>query len=105
MKIDSDENIKFANLTDIRDVSLKYIHSPIILGIIGGLLGALFINVNSRIGTLRKKYIKTKVSKIIEVIIFSCTTMSICFLFTNYFGSCNYVNTSVSQNRLDESFK
>jgi H+/Cl- antiporter ClcA len=58
--IDADVNIKFANLNDIKDIDIKYIHSPIILGIIGGLLGALFINVNTRIGSLRKKYIKTK---------------------------------------------
>lgn len=60
MKIDSDVNIKFANLSTVKDIDLKYIHSPIILGIIGGLLGALFINVNTRIGALRKKFIKSK---------------------------------------------
>jgi H+/Cl- antiporter ClcA len=88
LKIDSDVNIKFANLTDIKDIDLKYIHSPIILGIIGGLLGALFINVNTRIGTLRKKYIKTKKQKLLEVIIFSCLTMTICFLFATFSGTC-----------------
>ena len=89
MIIDSDVNIKFADLTTINNIDLKYIHSPIILGIIGGLLGALFINVNTRIGTLRKKYIKTKTLKLVEVIIFSCFTMTICFLFATYSGSCN----------------
>ncbi len=88
MKIDSDVNIKFANLTDIKDIDLKYIHSPIILGIVGGLLGALFININTRIGALRKKFIKTKTKKVLEVVIFSCFTMTICFLFATFSGSC-----------------
>ncbi len=47
----------------MKNLEMKYIHSPIILGIIGGLLGAFFINVNSRLGALRKKIVKSKTKK------------------------------------------
>ena len=72
----------------MKNLEMKYINSPIILGIIGGLLGAFFINVNSRLGALRKKIVKSKTKKIIEVIFFACITMSICFMITCFHNEC-----------------
>lgn len=46
----------------------------IVLGIIGGLLGALFIDAAFRLGVYRKKYINTNLRKIIETLVFAGVT-------------------------------
>lgn len=46
----------------------------IILGIMGGLLGALFIYVNYNVNKLRKLHLRTKWHKVIEVIVLVVTT-------------------------------
>lgn len=52
--------------------------AAIIIGILCGLLGALFIHVTVTLGPLRKKYINTPFKKIMEVVIFGFVTSS-CF--------------------------
>lgn len=51
----------------------------VILGVICGLLGALFVSVYSNLGVLRKKYVNTNLKKVIEVLIFSLATSSVFF--------------------------
>ena len=63
-------------------------HGPIVLGIVGGLLGALFIQVNKFMSKLRKKIKKSVILRVIDTILFSCVTMSVCFFLSEYFGSC-----------------
>lgn len=46
------------------------------MGLISGLLGALFVEVSSRLGILRKKYIRTNIAKILEATLFSFATAS-----------------------------
>jgi H+/Cl- antiporter ClcA len=43
----------------------------IIIGIMGGLIGALFIEINMGMARLRKRFIKDKFLKIIEAVIFA----------------------------------
>jgi len=62
------------------EVLLSDIHGPIFLGIIGGLLGSFFINVNTSMSTFRKKYVTTTTRKVIETGMFGMLTMSVCVL-------------------------
>lgn len=58
--------------------------AAIILGVIGGMLGAAFININTRAGTVRKKCLKTKWSKVLETGIFAFVSAS-CIFWIPYF--------------------
>ena len=51
----------------------------ILLGVIGGLMGPFFINVNSRINVYRGKYLKTKWIKVVETMFMAFITASIFF--------------------------
>lgn len=58
------------------------------VGAICGLLGGLFVLVNSRLGMLRKKYIKSNWAKCVEVAVFSLIT-STCFYYAPiFFNDC-----------------
>lgn len=46
----------------------------VVLGVIGGLLGALFVEAAFKLGVYRKKYINTNVRKIIETLVFAGVT-------------------------------
>ena len=50
--------LKFGELDD-RESSLLDLPAACVLGVIGGLLGALFIHVNVNLAILRKRLIKT----------------------------------------------
>jgi len=79
----SGAEIKFgvSNIEDVnirRNVNvLSVLPNAIILGIEGGLLGALFINVNSRVNILRSKLLKSKWMKPIETAFFGFLSASV----------------------------
>jgi len=66
---------KFGSLTTITAAATT-IHMPIVLGIVAGSLGALFINIGTRLTLLRKKYLKSDRAKIIEASIVLFFTVS-----------------------------
>lgn len=68
------------------------VHGVIVLGIIGGMLGAIFINTNTVMGALRKKYVTTTMRRTIETGMFGLMTMSVCVLFIA-FGDKNDCQT------------
>lgn len=70
--------LKFGNI-DIIYSPLSDAIVAIIIGIVCGLLGAIFVSVNSHLGVYRKKYINTNFKKIIEVVFFSLVTGSLFF--------------------------
>ena len=77
---------------------LEDIHGPIVLGIIGGLLGSFFINVNTTMSTFRKKYVTTTPRKVIEAGTFGLMTMSVCVIFIAFFSSgCQKNMSDVSE--------
>ncbi|EGC39462.1 hypothetical protein DICPUDRAFT_26867 [Dictyostelium purpureum] len=64
----------------------------IIMGIIGGILGAIFVHFNLRINHLRKKLLGTnKLYKLLEVIFFVILTSTICF-FPALLANCRPVS-------------
>ena len=70
--------LKFGTLND-DESSLLDIPAAVVLGIITGLLGSLFIYVNINLGVLRKRYINTNTKKIIEALCFAFASASIFF--------------------------
>lgn len=72
--------IKFGSLSDT-EMRLGDIHSAFALGILGGFLGAMFVNVNTFLTRLRKKYSTTTMRKILETGFFAVATMSVSAFF------------------------
>mmetsp|Transcript_17794 Transcript_17794/g.30152 ORF Transcript_17794/g.30152 Transcript_17794/m.30152 type:complete len:105 (+) Transcript_17794:1031-1345(+) len=70
----------------------------VILGVISGLLGALFISINTKVNAVRAKIWTSKWQKLVDTFIF-CFLSSTCFYFGPYFfRSC--VSRKVLQNNL-----
>jgi chloride channel 7 len=75
--------LSLSNSATLKFGEVLIIYSPIsdalvavILGVICGLLGALFVSVNSMMIIFRKKYVNTNIKKVIEVLLFSFVTSS-----------------------------
>ena len=49
------------------------------IGVIGGLLGAVFIRVNNQINAIRKKILTTKGRKVAETLLLAFITVSIMY--------------------------
>lgn len=62
--------------------------AAIVIGAIAGLLGAFFVNVYSRLGVLRKKFINTNTKKILEVMFFSFITSSLFYWLSALDSTC-----------------
>lgn len=86
--------IKFGKLQDIQ-VGITHVHSAIILGIIGGLLGSLFISVNSSMTIWRKKYITTNRIKVLETGLYAVGTISSSVFFTSKMHKCYDINEAL----------
>lgn len=71
-------SLKFGQITFFGYNEILDLPAAIILGIIGGLLGALFIFTAFKLAIYRKKYINTNLKKILECVIFAIVTTS-CF--------------------------
>jgi len=79
--------LKFGELYDIKAIKIRYIHGAIVLGVIGGALGALFVNVNTRMSLFRKKYIDKSWKKIVEACFYGVMTISAATFFVNLYKS------------------
>lgn len=64
------------------------IPAAIVIGVIGGLLGPFFINVNTRVNVIRKKLLTKNYIKVIETTFFGFATASVFFMFPYIFGYC-----------------
>ena len=78
--------LKFGAIS-ISPPTLEVIPGAIVCGAITGLLGGIFVIVNSNLGLLRKKYITSNVAKIFEAIFFSIATTSV-FYWAPSLGDC-----------------
>ena len=70
--------IKFGTFNE-NPYKISDIPSFIFLGVLGGILGAVFIFVNYRISVLRKKFLTTKIKKILEVLCLAFLTAVVTF--------------------------
>lgn len=60
----------------------------LIVGAICGVLGGLFIIVNSNLGILRKKYITSNTAKLVECVLFSVATTTSFYFFPKLLNDC-----------------
>lgn len=69
------------------------------IGVIGGLLGAMYIRANNKINAVRKSVLKTKNLKIIEGLVLTAVTVSVFYMAItlNYWfaGKENYQNNEL----------
>ena len=86
--ISSTGTVKFGNFSDIV-MPLQHIHSAFIIGILGGILGAIFINVNTCMGTCRKKYVNKPWKKVVETGLYGVATVSAMTALVILLGECN----------------
>jgi len=76
--------IKFGSTDGLVPITAMELMIPtILMGILGGCLGAFFINVNTRMAVLRKKILTKKWMKPIETLCFSFVTAS-CFYYATF---------------------
>lgn len=87
LELTSAGTLKFGNLQNTI-IELSNIHGALVLGVLGGMLGSLFINVNTRMGRCRKKYVTTKARKILETGLFAGLTISVSYLCTAQLNKC-----------------
>lgn len=78
--------MKFGSLlSEVPINPLLLLPGACILGIIGGCLGALFINVNTRVNAYRKKILTSNWIKPVETAFFCMITTSVWFFLPYYF--------------------
>lgn len=80
-QLESGAVLSLSNSSALKFGNINIVYSPlsdaivaIVIGIICGLLGGLFVEVYSAMGVVRKKYINTNFKKIAEVLFFSFAT-------------------------------
>lgn len=73
--------LKFGTAIDSVQVNtLVLLPGAILMGLVGGLLGSFFVSFNTIVNRLRKKYLKTNHSKVLETMFWSFLTASVFFL-------------------------
>ena len=63
-------------------------YGSIVLGVLGGVLGSLFITVNTSMGYLRKKWVTNNFKRIVETGMFGAATISVMALIVIRFRNC-----------------
>jgi H+/Cl- antiporter ClcA len=83
-------SLKFggATLTDENNDAMILLPGALMIGIIGGLIGPLFINLNTRINAFRKKLLVMPILKVIETALFGMATAGIFWILPYVFGEC-----------------
>lgn len=94
--VSSAEIIKLGNTQTAPTIDSLF--GALVIGVIGGLLGAVFIRVNNRVNAIRKRLLKTNKLKIFEVLVLTTltvTVMYLCITFNYWFaGKDNYLSNT-----------
>ena len=85
--------LKFGTLTQLYSPIADF-PGALIIGAICGVLGAIFVDVNTRLGRLRKVYINTNLKKIVEVLFFSALTSTCFFMACMSSSNCKTKSTT-----------
>ena len=88
LTLNSSAVLKFGKISYF-DTPMTDLLVAIILGTICGLLGAFFIYVYAILGFFRKKFIDSKLKKVLEVVLFSMISASIFFWLSAACMDCN----------------
>lgn len=90
--------LKFGNLSDTTNVNVfVLIPCAIVIGILGGLMGPLFININTRVNKYRGQLLKTKWIKPIETYFFAFGTATMFFWVAFWTRSCKERDPNVNE--------
>jgi hypothetical protein len=78
-------SVKFGSMgkTAILDIKVL-LPAAIFIGVVGGLMGPFFINVNTRVNMWRARVLKTKWLKVIETVLL-CMITATFFYWPSYF--------------------
>lgn len=95
--------LKFGYIGSSGENSMLDLPAALIIGIVAGLLGALFINIAVRLSSVRKQYITTNTRKIVECLTFAFVTAS-AFYGVVYFRRDNCKNI-LDENTHHEQFR
>ncbi|XP_060862094.1 H(+)/Cl(-) exchange transporter 7-like isoform X1 [Metopolophium dirhodum] len=78
------------NFGKFDDLSYHILDIPVfvLMGIIGGLTGALFCHLNLKLVIFRKRYVNKDWKKVLEVLIVCATTVTISFLLILFTSDC-----------------
>lgn len=68
--------LKFSSVNADSENAMLALPAAIVLGVVTGLLGALFIHCSITMGMYRKKFINTPIKKVIEALILAFVTSS-----------------------------
>jgi len=80
----SGSSLKFGSFDSTNNINIvQILPGSVAMGLMGGCLGTLFINLNTRINTLRKKIITKNWHKPTEAFVIAFTTASV-FYFASY---------------------
>ncbi|GFY55986.1 hypothetical protein TNIN_288231 [Trichonephila inaurata madagascariensis] len=82
---------RFENL----DYTFKELPIYMIMGVIGGLLGALYNHLNYMLTVFRKRYVKNPLVCIFEAVMVSCVGVTIAYLSTYIRVCCPYESSDV----------
>ena len=87
IKVINSSVLKFG-VDNIKPATLEVVPGCFITGAICGVMGAVFVLVNSNLGLLRKKYINANWKKLLEACFFSLATTTCFYFFPTLFGDC-----------------
>lgn len=87
VKVINSAVLKFG-VDNIRPATLEVIPGCFIVGAVCGLMGAVFVLVNSNLGLIRKKHINSNWKKLTEACLFSLMTTSCFYWFPSFLGDC-----------------
>ncbi|CAL1266187.1 unnamed protein product [Larinioides sclopetarius] len=77
------------------DYTFKELPIYMIMGVIGGLLGALYNHLNYILTVFRMRYVKHPVARIVEAVMVSCVGVTIAYLTTFIHDCCPYESSNV----------
>ena len=87
--------VKFTAINTANMNSMLDIPAAIVLGIVTGLLGALFIYVSISLQMYRKHFITTNFRKIIECLLFAFATSTAFYVVVAFRGNCRQLEGGV----------
>ena len=86
IKLINEGNVKLASANQIPYFDSLF--AAIVIGSFGGLLGSGFIVINNKVNIIRKKYLTTKLKKILEACVLVTLTTSAFYIFSYLKADC-----------------
>ena len=105
MSLSDSGALKFGRVTDETENSILDLPGALVIGVVAGLMGALFIHVSLVIGPYRKKFVNSNVKKVLECCIFAFLTSSCFYGVVAWRGNnCRPSEATIAENS-EEEFK